>query len=147
MLPLMPPTAKRTSFSSRCRRVSLARTSFLIWVCFFMSGSLLERRQPRLATLSPGTDGTREIPHLLRASADIVGRALREHALPDKPRQIIALGGGGFSMEPENPALDLYVLAQARSASPSVLFLPTASGDSDAYVVRFYQAFAEHPCR
>ena len=50
-------------------------------------------------------------------------------------------------MEPENPALDRYVLAQARSASPSVLFLPTASGDTDAYVVRFYQAFAEHSCR
>jgi dipeptidase E len=66
--------------------------------------------------------------------------------LSDKPRQIIALGGGGFSMEPENPTLDLYVLAQARSMSPAVLFLPTASGDSDPYLVRFYQAFAEHPC-
>jgi dipeptidase E len=27
-------------------------------------------------------------------------------------KQIIALGGGGFSMEPENPLLDLYILRQ-----------------------------------
>ncbi len=25
-------------------------------------------------------------------------------------KQIIAMGGGGFSMEPENPLLDLYIL-------------------------------------
>jgi peptidase E len=63
------------------------------------------------------------------------------------PRQLIAMGGGGFSMEPDNLALDEYVLAQARSAEPAVAFLPTASGDADGYVERFYQAFAEFPCR
>ncbi|MBM7693382.1 peptidase E [Peribacillus deserti] len=28
-------------------------------------------------------------------------------------KQIIALGGGGFSMEPENPLLDLYILSKS----------------------------------
>jgi dipeptidase E len=62
-------------------------------------------------------------------------------------QQIIAMGGGGFSMEPKNMALDAYVLEQARAEVPSVLFIPTASGDSDAYVARFYAAFAGLRCR
>src|SRR6516225_3725051 len=61
-------------------------------------------------------------------------------------RQIIALGGG-FSMEPDNPVLDLYVLRQARTARPAVTFLGTASGDADSYLVRFYQAFSGYDCR
>jgi len=60
--------------------------------------------------------------------------------------QIIAMGGGGFSME-ENPALDLYVLAQTRKRTPAVCFLATASGDADAYIEKFYAAFKSHPCR
>jgi dipeptidase E len=62
-------------------------------------------------------------------------------------RQVIALGGGGFLMEPDNPALDLYVLRQARTARPAVTFLGTASGDADSYLVRFYQALSGHDCR
>jgi dipeptidase E len=37
-------------------------------------------------------------------------------------KQVIAMGGGGFSMEPENPLLDVYILAQARKKTPSVCF-------------------------
>jgi dipeptidase E len=62
-------------------------------------------------------------------------------------RHIIAMGGGGFSMEPDNPALDRYVLARARRRTPAVCFLATASGDADAYVARFYAAFTRLPCR
>jgi peptidase E len=62
-------------------------------------------------------------------------------------RQVIALGGGGFLMEPDNPALDLYVLAQARAARPTVGFLATASGDADSYLIRFYKAFSRYECR
>ena len=58
-------------------------------------------------------------------------------------RQIVALGGGGFSMEAGNPLLDDYVLGLTRSERPRVCFLPSASGDADHYIVRFYQAFAE----
>jgi peptidase E len=62
-------------------------------------------------------------------------------------RQIIAMGGGGFSMEAANPALDLYVLAQARRSNPAVCFVPTASGDADSYIARFYTAFSKLRCR
>ena len=50
-------------------------------------------------------------------------------------------------MEPENLTLDQYVLAQARTPEPAVAFVPTASGDADSYIVRFYTAFAGLPCR
>jgi dipeptidase E len=60
--------------------------------------------------------------------------------------QIIALGGGGFSMEPENDLLDTYILSQARSAAPKICFLATASGDSEGYINRFYQFFNQKSC-
>jgi peptidase E len=52
-------------------------------------------------------------------------------------RQIVAMGGGGFSMEPRNPRLDRYVLALVARTNPRICFLPTASGDSPDYVRRF----------
>jgi peptidase E len=58
-------------------------------------------------------------------------------------RQIVAYGGGGFSMESGNPLLDDYVLGLTGEAQPRVCFMPTASGDADHYVVRFYNAFRE----
>ena len=56
--------------------------------------------------------------------------------------QIVAFGGGGFSMEAGNPLLDDYVLALSGTARPRVCFLATASGDADHYIVRFYRRFA-----
>ena len=58
-------------------------------------------------------------------------------------KQIVAFGGGGFSMESGNPLLDDYVMGLTGSAEPKVCFLPTASGDADHYLVRFYSAFRE----
>lgn len=55
--------------------------------------------------------------------------------------QIVTLGGGGFSMEPDNPLLDDFILGLTRRARPRICFVPTASGDSDNYVARFYYAF------
>jgi peptidase E len=49
-------------------------------------------------------------------------------------------------MEPGNPLLDDYVLALAASDRPKVCFLPTASGDADHYVVRFYRTFCASDC-
>ncbi|MEK4531329.1 Type 1 glutamine amidotransferase-like domain-containing protein [Solibacillus sp. FSL K6-1554] len=61
-------------------------------------------------------------------------------------RQIIAMGGGGFSMEPDNPLLDHYILKQAETANPKICFLPTASGDSEQYISRFYSFFNDQNC-
>lgn len=61
-------------------------------------------------------------------------------------RQIIAMGGGGFSMEPENLLLDTYILNQSHKEQPSVCFVPTASGDQELYIKRFYQSFTELKC-
>lgn len=61
-------------------------------------------------------------------------------------RQVIALGGGGFSMEPENPLLDLYVLQQSGKINPKICFIPTASGDSDNYISRYYNFFNKQIC-
>lgn len=61
--------------------------------------------------------------------------------------QIIAMGGGGFTMEPDNPALDRYVLEAAGRPSPSICFLPTASGDDERYLTSFYESFERLDCR
>jgi peptidase E len=61
-------------------------------------------------------------------------------------KQILALGGGGFSQEPENLALDRYALGLTGQARPKVAFVPTASGDADGYVERFYTAFKTLEC-
>ena len=62
--------------------------------------------------------------------------------MSNRAPQIVALGGGGFSMEKEGSLLDDYVLSLTDSPRPRVCFLPTASGDADHYVVRFYRRFA-----
>lgn len=63
-----------------------------------------------------------------------------------KMKQIIAMGGGGFSMELDNPLLDRYILNQADTAKPKICFLPTASGDSEQYISRFYNFFNQQNC-
>ena len=70
-------------------------------------------------------------------------------------RTLVALGGGGFTMEPDNPALDDFVLSLSggagarRSALPTardggiprILFLPTASGDPTGQINAFRARF------
>jgi peptidase E len=55
---------------------------------------------------------------------------------------IVAIGGGGFMMEPDNPRLDDFVLSLARRQPARVCFMPTASADSATPIVRFYRAFS-----
>jgi peptidase E len=45
-------------------------------------------------------------------------------------------------MERDSSLLDDYVLSLTGALRPRVCFLPTASGDADHYVVRFYRRFA-----
>jgi peptidase E len=58
-------------------------------------------------------------------------------------RHIIALGGGGFSMEPDNPLLDQYILDATGKPRPKVCFLGQASGDDPRYAFNFYAAMAK----
>lgn len=61
--------------------------------------------------------------------------------------QIIALGGGGFSMEPDNPLLDRYILGATGKSRPKVCFFPHATPDPVRFVRNFYDAFARLECR
>lgn len=62
-------------------------------------------------------------------------------------QHIIAMGGGGFSMEPDNPALDQYVIKQTNVERPKVCFLSQASGEARDYIINFYNAFSKLDCR
>ncbi len=61
-------------------------------------------------------------------------------------RQIVALGGGGFLMEPDNPLLDKYILALSGKARPKICFIPTASGDAQVCIDQFYTFFKKQNC-
>ena len=56
------------------------------------------------------------------------------------------MGGGGFTMEPENPALDDYVLSLADAPMPRICLLPTASGDGEAQIRQFHATFGSRAC-
>lgn len=58
-----------------------------------------------------------------------------------EPRQILALGGGGFSWGAGDRRLDDHGLSLAGVDAPRIGLLPTASGDAADVVDRFYAAF------
>jgi dipeptidase E len=61
-------------------------------------------------------------------------------------RRILAMGGGGFTMQERSPALDRLVLTLTGKPVPRVCFLPTASGDGREQTTRFYERFSPWPC-
>jgi dipeptidase E len=61
-------------------------------------------------------------------------------------RRIVAMGGGGFSTPPGDPALDRYVLDAAHPPHPRICLLPTAGGDAEEQIRRFYAAYRHLPC-
>ncbi len=67
-------------------------------------------------------------------------------AVDVEERRIFAMGGGGFTMEPNNPLLDDFVLGLSPVKEPHVLFLPTASGDTTAQINAFRSRFHDRTC-
>jgi dipeptidase E len=56
--------------------------------------------------------------------------------------RIVAIGGGGFSDEPGTSPIDDFIVGLTGRARPRVCFVPTAAGDSEIYVTRFFDAFS-----
>ena len=92
-----------------------------------------------------------------RTSSESPRRSRRGHASPRSAGvlhgifsgggHIVAMGGGGFMMEPDNSRLDDFVLSLARRQPARVCFMPTASADSATPIVRFYRAFSGRSVR
>ncbi len=63
-----------------------------------------------------------------------------------EPRTIVAMGGGGFQMEPDNPLLDDHVVGLARERSgrrtPRICLIPTAAADDRELIADFERLFA-----
>jgi peptidase E len=62
-------------------------------------------------------------------------------------KQIIAIGGAGLSHKPDKLALEKYIIEQTGKLSPSVCFIPTASGEADDYIINFYASFSQLGCK
>ena len=60
--------------------------------------------------------------------------------------QIIAIGGGGFGRNPNQPVIEKYIIEQSVAEKPNVCFIPTASAEDTAYIVNFYAAFSRLHC-
>jgi dipeptidase E len=56
------------------------------------------------------------------------------------------MGGGGFTAGPGDPALDELVLELTGVPRPRVCLLPTAGGDSEHQIRRYYEAFGDRLC-
>ena len=64
----------------------------------------------------------------------------------DNIGQIIAIGGGGFGRNPNQPIIEKYILKQSDVEQPNICFIPTASAEDKAYIVNFYAAFSKLNC-
>jgi aminopeptidase N len=63
-----------------------------------------------------------------------------------KERNIIAIGGGGFGRNPSEGIIEEYILKQTKKKKPNICFIPTATGDNDAYKVNYYATFSKLNC-
>jgi peptidase E len=59
---------------------------------------------------------------------------------------IVAIGGGSCGLEPENRALDEYLLGLTGKQRPRVCNVPTAGGDASESLVRFYSVYTSDRC-
>ena len=61
-------------------------------------------------------------------------------------KQIIAIGGGGFGRTPGEGLIEKYILDQSEKEVPNICFIPTATGDNEAYKVNYYSTFSKLEC-
>jgi len=61
-------------------------------------------------------------------------------------KQIIAIGGGGFGRSPGEGVIEKYILDQSDKKRPNICFIPTATGDNEAYKVNYYSTFSKLNC-
>ena len=61
-------------------------------------------------------------------------------------KQIIAIGGGGFGRNPGDGIIEQYILDQTGKEKPNICFIPTATGDNEAYKVNYYSTFSKLDC-
>jgi dipeptidase E len=61
------------------------------------------------------------------------------------PSDIVAMGGGGFLVDPASP-LDDFMLSLSAAPHPRVCFVPTPGGDSDSGIAAFFEAFSRRAC-
>jgi dipeptidase E len=59
-------------------------------------------------------------------------------------RRLMTMGGGGFLMEPENPLLDQFLISLSKKGKPKVCFIPTATGDFQGFIDKFYDNMKNH---
>jgi dipeptidase E len=60
-----------------------------------------------------------------------------------RPRRILVSGGGGFTTSVQDLPLDHLLLQLADVESPRICLLPTASGDPEDQIHRFYATFRD----
>ena len=63
-----------------------------------------------------------------------------------KERNIVAIGGGGFGRDPGEGIIEEYILKQTKKKKPNICFIPTATGDNEAYKVNYYATFSKLNC-
>ena len=61
-------------------------------------------------------------------------------------KHIVAIGGGGFGRNNSSCLIENYILSLSKNNCPRICFLPTATGDNDSYIVRFYSVFSRLNC-
>ena len=62
-------------------------------------------------------------------------------------KHIVAIGGGGFGRNSSSNLIEKYILNLSQKTNPKICFLPTATGDNDSYIVRFYSVFNRLNCK
>ncbi len=62
-------------------------------------------------------------------------------------KHIVSIGGGGFGRNSSSNLIEKYILNISGKTSPKICFLPTAAGDNDSYIVRFYKVFNRLNCK